>query len=169
MKRAMNRAGKIGLGMMAAWLLAGCGALDDVSFARQLMNGLIAGRYAVRSMIDWPNFRFFEQEVGKQYSQFQKSDERTDFERAFIESFSKSYQAQGAKRDAFFNWQLAKSDDPKKSVVVANCHDKDTIFAFVIAKDGMKKKVTLIKVMQVFDEQKAQEQIRSGELAKGLI
>lgn len=167
--RSFGRMKKLGFMALAALLLAGCGVLDDVSFARQLMNGLIAGRYAVRSMIDWPNFRFFEQEVGKQYSQFQKEDERTDFERAFIESFAKSYQAQGAKRDAFFNWQLAKSDDPKKSVVIANCHDEKTVFAFVIAKDGLKKKVTQIKVMQVFDEEKAREMIRSGELAKGLI
>ena len=143
------------------FVLAGCAAENDVSFARRLLDQLISGRFTARQMIDWPKLNMMLYDVGTDYSRFQSDQARTDYERSFIENFSKGFKQGGAKTSAFFNWRLLEEKDATTffnwrtfeekgqnlTVVTANCHDKQTTAYFVIEHEKEKRKLVALEIL----------------------
>lgn len=132
------------IGCFGGVLLAGCVFQeDDVTFARKAMEQLIEGRYAARPRLDWPRLIILGREVGRQYSQYATEQERIDYARSFIRSFSESYKKAGAKASAFFDWRIYDNHKggPDVKVVTAYCHDKTTSFFFFIAGEKKARKI----------------------------
>jgi len=136
--------------------LYGCGILqNDVSFARTVMSLLIKDRYVVRPMIDWPNLRMLDQNVGEEYSQFKSESERADYERAFISNFAKGFKAQKASLNDFCRWRVHDTSNPKLIVVAADsARNKDVICYFYIKHTGLNKKFV---GMEIYVKAQAQE------------
>lgn len=131
-------------------LLAGCFALDDASFARQAMERLIEGHFTARPMFDWSVLKFGGFDVGKEYVQFKSEMQKANYERSFVTHFSQQYKGKGATKNAFFNWRSTKDFEAKEpgiSVVVANCHDENTTFTFVIKREGFNRKIVEVLLL----------------------
>ena len=148
---------RIGLMIIAAAvfaaLLSGCAGQDTVAFARRVFNGLIDGRFGVRSSIDWANLKMMGIETGAVYASLQTDSQRADFERSFIESFSRGYKEQGATKKAFSNWRLGTpAEDPKIKYVLADCRGQDYITVFSVRQDGFSKKLVAMSTYKVLDQ-----------------
>ena len=141
-------------GLLNLW---GCGARDDVSFARQVMAGLVAGRYSVRAMIDWPNFKALDKDVGAEYSRLLNAQEKTSYERAFIDNFKKGFQQNKATINSFNNWRLFSNSDPVRKIVAAGCVDRTNVLLFGINHTNKGMKFTQITALKVVDEAKFRE------------
>jgi len=142
------------LGGFVGVLMFGCARYeDDITFAKRTMEQLIEGRYAARTRIDWPNLKIMGRDVGRQYSQFKKENERVDYAHAFIKAFSESYKGKGAKASAFFGWRPSefKFENTKYKVVASYCYDKNTVFLFFISDDKGRKKLAEMMVLMPKD------------------
>lgn len=126
--------------------LGGCAPMDDVSFARRVIEQLIEGRHSVRGMIDWSSLKVLHYDVGAEYKKLKNDDERLGYERDFITNFAGGFKELGAKATAFFNWNKGEQTGANLGVVTANCYDEKSVFYFYIRHDGARKKLVEILV-----------------------
>lgn len=134
------------------YLMSGCAYRSDVDFARSVLNQLIEGRYAVRAVIDWPSLIMLDQNVGVKYSKLANDKEKLDFQRAFIEGFSRGFKMQGTQFKSFFNWRTLESTDPKIKIAAADYVDKTLVALFFISRYGSKKKLVNFQIIKIFKE-----------------
>ncbi len=125
--------------------LGGCAPMDDVSFARTIMEQLIEGRHSVRGMIDWSSLKVLHYDVGAEYKKLKNDDERVGYERDFITNFAAGFKELGAKAAAFFNWHQDAHSNANLGIVAANCFDEKSVFYFYIRHDGASKKLVRIE------------------------
>ena len=118
--------------------------MDDVSFAKHVLNLLIKDRYAARTLIDWPNAIFLGYNVGEEYNALKSKDARTKFALDFIDGFSLGFLAMKHDKDIFFNWELLKQSTPELKFVVANVVDKNHFIELVITQKGRVRKLAQI-------------------------
>ncbi|MDD5019647.1 MAG: hypothetical protein PHH75_04625 [Candidatus Omnitrophica bacterium] len=144
-------------GMVAVLVLAGCGRQDDVTLARQVVTDLTRGRYAVRKLIDWPNFVAFEKSIGEEYKSLPNNEEKQNYERAFIDSFKKGFREQKGSMNAFTGWRMFSQKDPNLNVVAADLAGGKIVFFVAVKSERGKRKVVELKLMQVLDAQKFEE------------
>lgn len=145
---------KYGLATIVAALflwMSGCAGQQDVDFARNILNGLIAGRYAVRQHIDWNSLAALEISVGRQYSALPNEKEKTDYERAFIDSFKEGFKGQSATRRSFVHWRIFNDADPKVTYVAADNLNGAVTFIFYISHKNGKRKLSGIRSVLVKD------------------
>lgn len=139
------------LGLLNIW---GCSAKDDVSFARQVMAGLVGGRYAVRSLIDWPSLKVSDKDVGAEYNNLANEEEKVDYQRAFIDGFKKGFRERHATFKTFHHWRLFGDKDPNIKVVAAGCADKAKVFFFGIKHTNKGMRLINITPLLISDEAK---------------
>lgn len=139
------------------YLLSGCAYRNDVEFARSVLKQLIEDRYAVRSLIDWPVLVMLDQNVGAKYSAQPDDKQKLEFQRAFIEGFSRGFRPFGVPFKKFFNWRMLGVDEtnPKTNIVAANYANKEMLALFYITHDGAKRKLTNFQIVTVALEGKA--------------
>ena len=149
MRLKMNAWTKIFAIALIIFLVPGCMPLDDIAFSRQVLTLLIDGRYAARTMIDWPNFRVLGQDAGKPYLALKKDQAKIAYERAFIDGFAKGFQekGQGVGIKTFYNWRYYKTVASKISIVVANCRNENVLFLFYVRPAVWGKKLVGINVL----------------------
>jgi hypothetical protein len=156
-KNFSKRCGVAAMAMMVALGLFGCGAQQDVDFARSVMNGLVAGRYAVRQHIDWNSLMVIEISLGQQYSALPNEKEKTDYERAFIDSFKEGFKGQKATQKSFTHWRIFNDADPKVTYVAADNADGTATFVFYISHKNGKRKFFGIRSVYVKDRAQFQQ------------
>jgi len=143
-------------GAMISIVLMGCAPLDDVSFARSTLELMINGRYSARTRLDWPVLKIMSADIGKEYAKFTAKEDKENYERSFIKSFSEGYKKAGAKASAFFGWRIFsdyKTKDPKITVVAAYAHDRTTNLLFLISHEGRAKKIVeMVAVRRLSNE-----------------
>ena len=132
--------------------LFGCAAKDDVSFARNVMAGLVAGRYSVRGSIDWASLKVMDKDVSAEYNKLPNDQEKTDYQRSFIDNFKKGFRSQHATFKSFNQWRLFSDKDPNIKVVAAGCPDKTKVFLFSIRHAHSAMRLIAIGVLQITDE-----------------
>lgn len=141
----------------AVLLLTGCAAKDDVKLARQVVTQLAQGRYSVRKLIDWENFKALDQNVGADYKALPNDKEKEGYQRSFIDGFKRGFVDQGAKVNAFYNWRFLAKVDPTLNIVAANVHDDKFLLLVAIKHAGRTRKVVELKIIQILDPQKFRE------------
>lgn len=153
----------VALGLLNIW---GCGAAkDDVNFARQVMAGLVAGRYAVRSLIDWPSFKVSDKDIGAEYNKLPNEQEKVGYQRSFIDGFKKGFRGSHATFKTFNHWRLFSDKDPNIKVVAAGCTDKAKVFFFGIKHTNKGMRLVNITPMQIYDEAKF-EALEKGQASE---
>lgn len=140
--------------VLAAGLLNlfGCAVEDDVSFARKVMAGLVAGHYSVRGSIDWASLKVMDKDVGAEYNSLPNEQEKVDYQRAFIDNFKKGFQEQRATFKSFNQWRLFSDKDPNIKVVAAGCRDRHKVFLFSIRHARNAMRLITIQAVQITDE-----------------
>jgi len=141
----------------AVLLLTGCAAKDDVKLARQVVTQLAQGRYSVRKLIDWENFKALDKNVGADYKALPNDKEKEGYQRSFIDGFKRGFVDQGAKVNAFYNWRFLAKVDPTLNIVAANVHDDKFLLLVAIKHAGRTRKVVELKIIQILDPQKFRE------------
>ena len=139
----------VALGLLNVW---GCGATDDVSFARKVMARLVAGRYSVRGSIDWASLKVMDRDVSVEYNNLPNEQEKVDYQRAFIDNFKKGFQEQHATFNSFNHWRLFSDKDQNIKVVAAGCSDKHKVFLFMIRHVKNAMRLITIQALQISDE-----------------
>ncbi|MFB3918948.1 MAG: hypothetical protein ACE14U_02645 [Candidatus Velamenicoccus archaeovorus] len=142
------------MGVAAILVLTGCARQDDVTFARQVVTDMTRGRYAVRKLIDWPNFVAFEKSVGSEYNALPNAEEKQNYERSFIDSFKKGFREQKGSMKAFTGWRLFSRKDPDLRIVAADLAGGKIIFFVAVKSERGKRKIVELKLMQVLDAEK---------------
>ncbi len=129
---------------VSCFMLSGCSPTNDVDFVRGVIRQMAAGRYSARSAIDWDTFIAQDRDIGAKYSTLRSEKDKVDFQRYFIDGFSKGFRYMGADFSVFFNWHEVGGGQKGAKVVVANCKDTNTTMLFyVVNKEGKRKIVKI--------------------------
>jgi hypothetical protein len=95
---------------------------------------------SIEDSIDWPIFRAFTENVGDTYARVVTEHERVYFRKAFISSFSISFNASGGRFSAFTNWRVYNSDKIN-TVVAADTIAKRVLLLLTVSKKLGKRKL----------------------------
>ena len=80
-------------------------AKSDVDFAREAVEGLLAGDAAVAGAFDWENLKVPGAEAGEAYKEMPDDENREEFRHVFIENFADSFEQSGASVSDLKNWR----------------------------------------------------------------
>ena len=115
---------------------------QEVNFSRRAFTGLVQGGVSAQRMIDWPNFKALEADIGKSYLQLPDDKQRALYRKNFIKNFSLGFKQSEAKPDAFTNWRIYDSDS-EKVVVAADYPQKKKTLLFTLSKLSGKRLVSM--------------------------
>lgn len=110
----------------------------DVDFAKDVFTSLANGDTAVENLIDWETFTSLGINVASQYNAQPNEAAKGGFRTGFITSFSKSFQATGARAESLTNWRV-QSQDATKTVVAADTPKGAVLLITVGKRDGQQK------------------------------
>ena len=114
----------------------------DIGLSRRVFAGLIKGRASVQGLIDWPNLKLMDVDVGTAYSGLPDERERTAYRLAFIDTFSLAFRHLRGDLRAFINWRLYENSDDSVTVA-ADYKGKAKTILFVLSKDGKSRLQTI--------------------------
>ncbi|MBV9470731.1 MAG: hypothetical protein JOZ57_15940 [Abitibacteriaceae bacterium] len=118
-------------------------AKTDVDFAKDAFTRLANGDTAAENLIDWETFTSLGVNVGAQYNALPNEAAKGGFRTGFITSFSKSFQATGARAESLTNWRI-QSQEAAKTVVAADT-PKNAVLLLTVAKRDGQQKITALE------------------------
>lgn len=110
-------------------------AKDDVTFAKDAVEGLLNGDASVADAFDWENLKVPGADAGAAYQDLPDDENRVEFQRGFIEKFSESFKASGASVDDLTNWR-EQSKEGETTIVAVDTVTGKTMRVFVVRRDG---------------------------------
>jgi hypothetical protein len=110
-------------------------AKPDADFAREAVEGLLAGDVAVASAFDWENLKVPGADAGAAYQEMPDDENREEFQKGFVEKFSESFKQSGASVSDLKNWR-EQSKQGETTVVAVDTTTGKTMHVFVVRRDG---------------------------------
>ncbi|HEX8456651.1 MAG TPA: hypothetical protein VF656_04950 [Pyrinomonadaceae bacterium] len=108
---------------------------DDVVFAREAVEGLLGGDVGAAESFDWENLKVPGADAGAAYRQMPDEENRSEFQKGFIEKFSESFKRSGARADDLKNWR-EQSRASDRTIVAVDTKTGKTMHVFVVRRDG---------------------------------
>ncbi len=160
-------------GLLAVALcVAGCGPQQDAALARRVLVLLAEGRYSARHLIDWEKFVALNQPVGEQYRAFAGEQDKLNFQRSFIDTFSSGFKTEGGDIKNFVNWRVLEAfKEPVRMTRVAadlinpNIKDVKLVFIFDIENAKGKRRLVRMEMLKIADEEAFREFERKARRA----
>ena len=110
-------------------------AKPDAVFAREAVEGLLAGDAAVVEAFDWENLKVPGADAGAAYQEMPDDENREEFQKGFVEKFSESFKQSGASVNDLKNWR-EQSKEGERTVVAVDTTTGKTMHVFVVRRDG---------------------------------
>lgn len=111
-------------------------AKPDVDFAREAVEGLLAGDAAVVEDFDWENLKVpGAADAGEAYREMPDDENREEFQQGFVEKFSESFKQSGASVNDLKNWR-EQSKEGERTVIAVDTTTGKTMHVFVVRRDG---------------------------------
>jgi len=110
-------------------------AKTDVVFAREAVEGLLAGDVAVAEAFDWENLKVPGMDVGESYREMPDDENPDEVRREFIENFSESFKQSGASASDLKNWR-EEAREGEGTVVAVDTTTGKTMRVFVVRREG---------------------------------
>lgn len=108
---------------------------DDVVFAREAVEGLLAGDVGAAESFDWENLKVPGANAGEAYREMPDEENRVEFQKGFIEKFSESFKRSGASTDDLKNWR-EQSREGENTVVAVDTKTGKTMRVSVVRREG---------------------------------
>ena len=124
----------------------------EVEFCRRVFAGLVNGDSRVCRLVDWDRFKALETDVGAVYRQLPNDTEKSQYQRTFVEHFSKSFRDTGGQFKSFANWRREDTLDGQV-VVAADYPSKHSTLLFRVPASWWKKRLFAIQWKQSAERQ----------------
>jgi len=110
-------------------------AKTDVVFAREAVEGLLAGDTGVADAFDWENLKVPGMDVGESYREMPDDENPDEVRQEFIENFSESFKQSGASASDLKNWR-EEAREGERTVVVVDTTTGKAMRVFVVRREG---------------------------------
>ncbi|HEY9401642.1 MAG TPA: hypothetical protein VIQ24_03030 [Pyrinomonadaceae bacterium] len=110
-------------------------AKTDLVFAREAVEGLLAGDVAVADAFDWENLKVPGMDVGESYREMPDDENPDEVRQEFIENFSESFKQSGASASDLKNWR-EEGRAGERTVVAVDTTTGKTMRVFVVRREG---------------------------------
>ncbi len=107
----------------------------DVVFARESVEALLDGDTNAADAFDWENLKVPGADAGAAYSEMPDDENRTEFQKGFIEKFSESFKQSGATTSDLKNWREAAREG-ERTVVAVDTTTGKTMRVVVTRREG---------------------------------
>lgn len=107
----------------------------DVTVCREVLRGLVTGRFAAQRSMDWEHLEALGLDVGETYRRLPNAEERQRYQRAFVENFSKAFREAQGRLDAFTRWRIV-SREGQTTLVAADYAAANRTLVFTITDSG---------------------------------
>ena len=130
------------IAVVAVWLMSlavlpGCSgpASPDAEFAKKAFAAMANNDSSAEDYIDWENFTAVGQDVGPMYQSMTSEQDRSDFRKEFLTSFSQSFKGTGADASKLSNWTVV-SESSSGTVVSAKSPNGNKLLFTVTKRNG---------------------------------
>jgi hypothetical protein len=110
-------------------------AKADAVFAREAVEGLLNGDKSVADAFDWENLQVPGADAGSAYRELPDDENREGFRQGFIEKFSESCNASGARVADLKNWR-EQAKEGEQTIIAVDTVTGKTMRVFVVRRNG---------------------------------
>lgn len=143
--------------LLTTVILSGCADVDDIAFCKNVMTQLVQGRYACRRSIAWAELSMMQKDIGAEYAKYANESDRLGYERAFIDSFKRSFNEQKGSINNFYGWRKFGPQEQDFVNVRVDLKNSNYFILMTVKREAGRKKLVGLKLFQVQDAEKLQQ------------